>query len=96
MRDGLFPGTARRRRFEEYYASNYWRDQESRSGRGSNLAETHAVRAALPPLCRELGAHSLLDVPCGDFHWMRLVEFEGVSYTGADIVAPLIEANRPW
>lgn len=94
LRDHLFPGPARRRRFHDHYARNYWRDPESRSGRGSNLAETQAVSTALPLLCRELGVRSLLDLPCGDFNWMRHVALDGISYTGADIVAALAEANQ--
>jgi hypothetical protein len=33
---------------------------------------------------------SLLDIPCGDFHWMRRVNLQGLSYVGADIVRELI------
>ncbi len=94
VRDHLLPGVARRRRFTEHYARNYWRDRESRSGRGSRLAETEAIRAALPTLCRQLGVRSLLDVPCGDFNWMHHVALGGASYTGADIVTALAEANQ--
>jgi len=94
VRDHLFPGIARRRRFADHYARNYWRDGESCSGRGSRLAETEAIRAALPPLCRQLDVRSLLDVPCGDFNWMRRVTLDGVGYVGADIVNALAEANQ--
>jgi hypothetical protein len=48
----------------------------------------------LPGLLRRLGVRSMLDVPCGDFNWMRLVDLEGIDYTGADIVADLIAANE--
>lgn len=65
---------------------------ESVSGPGSSAAETEAIRAALPGLLDELGCHSLLDVPCGDFFWMRLVPLE-VQYFGGDIVADLIRDN---
>jgi len=41
-----------------------------------------------------LGATSLLDVPCGDFHWMQHVNLTGVHYLGGDIVPELIEVNR--
>lgn len=94
VRDRLLADLARRHRFADRYARNYWGDSESRSGRGSRLAETQALRAALPALCRDLGVRSLLDIPCGDFNWMRLVALDGVSYTGADIVTALVEANH--
>ena len=43
-------------------------------------------------LLREIGARSLLDIPCGDFRWLREVEL-GVPYIGADIVEELVRAN---
>ncbi len=93
-RNRLFASLMRRQRFNDWYARNYWGDPESRSGRGSNLIETQAVRAALPPLCRQLGIGSLLDIPCGDFNWMRHVALGTVNYTGADIVAVLAKTNQ--
>ena len=36
----------------------------------------------------------MLDIPCGDFHWMKHVSLEGVDYLGADIVRALIEKNK--
>jgi hypothetical protein len=48
----------------------------------------------LPGLIARHGITSMLDVPCGDFHWMQLVPLESVRYTGADIVPALVEANR--
>ena len=35
----------------------------------------------------------MLDVPCGDFFWMKSVDMGDVSYTGADIVEKLIAEN---
>jgi len=36
----------------------------------------------------------MLDIPCGDFNWMRNVDLKGISYIGADIVAELVVANQ--
>jgi hypothetical protein len=36
----------------------------------------------------------VLDLPCGDFSWMNIVDLTNVHYTGADIVEPLISANN--
>jgi hypothetical protein len=93
LRDRLFPGPARRQRFADTYARNYWGGDESRSGPGSSVARTAAVREMLPILCRELEVHTLLDVPCGDMNWMQYVDLPGVRYIGADIVPALISAN---
>ena len=50
----------------------------------------------LPVLLSLLGARSMIDVPCGDFNYMRTVLHAastpaGIEYTGLDIVAPLVE-----
>ncbi|MEW6074326.1 MAG: class I SAM-dependent methyltransferase [Planctomycetota bacterium] len=93
-----FGGRRARRSLEEVFtriwAENRWRSPETRSGPGSSLERTRSVRAALPALLRRLGVRSLLDVPCGDFHWLAEVELDLESYVGADIVPALIEENR--
>jgi SAM-dependent methyltransferase len=81
-----------KRRFEYIFDTNLWGGEESRSGVGSALLETQTVRNQLPALLREIGARSVLDVPCGDFRWLSEVEL-GVPYIGADIVKRLVRAN---
>ena len=80
--------------FARIYAKNAWGDAESRSGTGSSVARTELLRPKLTKLLLDLGVRSLLDLPCGDFNWMRLTELPGIEYTGADIVTPLIEKNN--
>ena len=55
---------------------------------------TSVVRSLLPSVFRCYGIASLLDLPCGDFHWMQYVDLGGVLYLGADIVKSLVEENR--
>jgi SAM-dependent methyltransferase len=81
-------------RFARMYETNLWSDADSRSGTGSNLGATERLRAELPGLLRRLGVRRLVDVPCGDFHWMAHVDLAGVDYVGADIVEALVESNR--
>lgn len=80
--------------FTDYARANKWGDKNSLSGKGSNLEATAEVRRMLPALLRELGARSMLDVPCGDFFWMADVNLAGIDYLGGDIVPDLIDANR--
>lgn len=80
--------------FTEIYHSNTWGDDESISGSGSNLKNTVEIRERLPEIVREYGIKSMLDIPCGDFHWMKLVDLSGVQYIGADIVEPIINGNN--
>lgn len=80
--------------FTSYYEKNQWKDAESKSGTGSNLIETQAVRQILPKIFSQLDVKTLLDVPCGDFNWMQHVDLTGIDYTGGDIVEALIDENR--
>ena len=79
--------------FTEIYEKNRWRDSESRSGPGSNLANTEAIRAALPNVLKEMGIRSVLDIPCGDFYWMKEMQTDLDMYIGADIVKRIVDDN---
>src|SRR5215213_5906369 len=75
--------------FTDIYRRNLWGEAESVSGSGSTMAETEDIRGYLPELLQRLGARSLLDIPCGDFHWMKTVDLGIDRYIGADIVPEL-------
>lgn len=79
--------------FSEYFVVNKWGDKESRSGPGSRLDRTEKIREALPELAIQYHISTVLDIPCGDFNWMQLVDWN-VDYTGADIVPELINQNQ--
>lgn len=80
--------------FTRAYVLNLWEDPESRSGPGSTLARTEALRSQVPALFAELGIRSVLDVGCGDFNWFRTLDLGAIEYTGVDVVTELIEENR--
>jgi len=86
--------THRRHIFERIYDRNLWGDPESASGGGSGTAATDAIRRDLPMLFERYGIRSLLDAPCGDFHWMKHVSGSLERYTGVDIVRDLVERNE--
>lgn len=79
--------------FAEIYRSNGWNGVESASGAGSDLWETKVVRSALPQLLADLNVRSMLDVPCGDFNWMKEVRLGDVDYIGGDIVPDIVKRN---
>ena len=79
--------------FSGIFQSNEWHGEDSVSGTGSDLTQTAVVRDLLPRLFAELEVKTVLDVPCGDFNWMRHVDLSAVHYTGADIVSELVDAN---
>lgn len=78
--------------FGHIYQQNLWLG-ESRSGIGSDLVQTAVVQRELPRIVEYLSASTLLDIPCGDFFWMRNVEIPA-QYIGADIVEELVAANN--
>jgi SAM-dependent methyltransferase len=79
--------------FSEHYRKNGWGCCESVSGEGSTIEQTAVIREALPKIVRDFQVRTLLDIPCGDFNWMKLLELP-VQYTGADIVEEIIAANQ--
>jgi len=79
-------------RFTHIYEANRWKNEESRSGIGSTIANTRNLRKELPHLIQNYGFETLLDAPCGDFNWFRLVERPaGFKYIGGEIVRELVD-----
>src|SRR5206468_5926883 len=70
-------------------------DYRRNSGVGSGLNATRALSNALPSLIRCLSVRSMLDIPCGDFLWMRHIDIgTTTSYIGADIIETLIVSHE--
>ncbi len=90
----LFRNASTEEIFTHIYLANKWGDEESRSGKGSNLAVTESLREALPDMLLQFNINSMLDIPCGDFHWMKEIDLPLTRYQGADIVKPMIEENQ--
>ncbi|AFW95216.1 glycosyltransferase [Dolichospermum sp. UHCC 0684] len=80
--------------FEKIYENNGFAGTESRSGEGSSLFQTRIIREEIIKLLDELEVKYLLDVPCGDWNWMRYVNLSNIYYTGGDIVQTIIDNNN--
>lgn len=80
--------------FSAIYRDNGFVGTESLSGAGSTRFQTRVIRQKLPELFRELGLKTLVDIPCGDFHWMRDVDLADIHYTGADVVDEMVHKNQ--
>jgi hypothetical protein len=81
--------------FTNIFRRNWWNNKESRSGWGAELKRTVSIRTELPEFVRRHSIRSLLDAPCGDFHWMQYVRWPAAcEYVGADIVRDLVIENR--
>ena len=79
--------------FTAAYRSNRVSEMESVSGPGSELGRTELIVRALPMVFAELGVSTILDIPCGDCHWMSRVDMKAVNYIGADVVQALVKQN---
>lgn len=86
---------SRKSLYTKIYLNNDWGGNESRSGKGSDVAKMQPVIKRLPDLIREYHIKSLLDAPCGDFNWMKEVPLD-IKYIGGDIVSELISANQSY
>jgi len=80
--------------FDRFFEGNKERRLESVSGMGSSLAATRIVREALPGLLGALDVRTLIDAPCGDYHWFSKVDYPLKLYLGIEIVENLVRLNR--
>ncbi len=79
--------------FTDIHRSNAWGGKDSVSGTGSDVFQTRIIMKELPVMFSDFSISTILDIPCGDFHWMKNVDLSGINYTGADIVNDLIKKN---
>lgn len=80
--------------FTNVYRLGCWKNEETCSGSGSTIAQTTYLRGEIEKLIKDFEITSILDIPCGDFNWMKLVDIDNCYYIGADIVKPMIETNN--
>ena len=80
--------------FTNIYLKNKWGDKDSFSGSGSNFKQTKVILNQLPNLIIKYKIKSILDLPCGDFYWMKEYNFKDLNYIGADIVTELVDKNN--
>ena len=81
--------------FTKIYQDNEWGDKESVSGSGSTIEVTAVFRKELEAWLVAQDIKSFVDIPCGDFNWMKLVKLPPtMTYYGMDIVPGIIEDNK--
>jgi hypothetical protein len=80
--------------FSRIYTDNFWLSDESHSGGGSHISTTQTIRKELPILWEKYGIKTFLDVPCGDYNWMKEIEKKNIIYIGGDVVNEIIEQNN--
>ena len=80
--------------FQDIYLSNFWGSSESISGSGSSIEQTRILVREINSLFKKYNFEKVLDIPCGDFHWMKEANNSKFEYIGADIVPELIISNK--
>jgi len=82
--------------FTLIYEKNIWNGKESRSGTGSDLVNTEYMRPMVVEIINSLGIESMIDLPCGDFNWMRKIieQLQIKSYLGGDIIPAMLKDNE--
>ena len=80
--------------FSSYYKNNTWQGKESKSGPGSDYDNAQFIIKELPFIFEKYSIKSMLDIPCGDFNWIKMINLDSITYHGADIVDDLIEENK--
>lgn len=80
--------------FTNIYKNNGFNGKESISGPGSDTYQTRIIIKKIPLLFKDYNISTMLDIPCGDFYWMKEVDLKDVEYIGADIVDELIKKNN--
>lgn len=94
LRSFLFKRKTVEERFRCIYKNNSWGGITSVSGRGSDLDQTKTLIKELPILFEDLNIFSILDIPCGDFNWIKKINLNKYQYIGADIVKEIIDNNK--
>jgi hypothetical protein len=80
-------------RFDFIYKTNFWGSTESISGAGSEIRNTKNIRNQIKNIINKYNIKTILDAPCGDFNWVKLIVDDQLKYIGADIVESLILKN---
>ena len=80
--------------FIDIYDNNGFGSLESKSGPGSTLDGTQKLRESIKKLIKDKNIKSVVDIPCGDFNWMKEIVFNFENYIGGDIVKKAIDENN--
>lgn len=84
--------------FQNIYDNSLWDSpenaNESRSGIGSILSNTIAIRKAIVQIISDFQIKEMLDISCGDWNWMKEIAQDLPSYTGLDVTPSIIKVNK--
>jgi hypothetical protein len=64
---------------------------ETYSGPGSLLKNTENIINQLPIFLKKYNITSIIDIPCGDFNYMKRINLDNIKYNGYDISKKAID-----
>lgn len=85
--------------FTQIYDKAIWarNDQgKGSSGEGSTADTTFLYRCFLKNFFKENDIHSVVDGGCGDWEFSRLIDWQGINYTGYDVVKTVIDSDAQY
>lgn len=83
--------------FAQIYSDKVWGANAQGigwSGPGSTIENTIIYREFIQDFLKTYHIASVVDLGCGDWSFSRSISWEGIDYTGLDVVSSLIERNR--
>lgn len=78
--------------FTGIFTSNAWGSEETPCGPGSTIDACSGIISKIPFWIDLHSIQTIVDLGCGDFHWMNQVDLDNVEYVGYDIVKEAVAA----
>ena len=69
---------------------------ETYSGPGSLLKNTENLIIELNNFIKDKHIKSIIDVPCGDFNYMKHIDLNGINYKGFDVSINAVEMCKKY
>ena len=66
--------------FLEIKNKRFWNSSESISGYGSTIDNTFITRKAIQDIINLYNIKTILDIPCGDYNWMKEHKLDASKY----------------
>jgi len=81
--------------FSQHYARGGW-GSGNKSGPGSSMIQTIAIRTFLPVLLQKYNINTFLDISCGGMNWLPhvLKLRPNMNFIGLDVADTIIEENK--
>ena len=67
---------------------------ESASGSGSSLKAAKTTRELIKYTIKRYNIKSIIDLGCGDWNWMKMIDLTNINYIGYDASSDIININN--